>query len=475
MIPADQLELITAAVDGELSAAEAHAFRRLLRQSADARALFAALKAQSERLSALPQVVPPVHLRARVLARIATATPAPRAEPKLLPNRTPEPVPSAPVKRAAQPATLRPNHGGGFRARLARWAPVAVAACVLLGVTLGSFSYFHGQSANSNGVTARAPWAKTLPGSHGAPSAVPLPADDAPQTGARRDPNAVARNPVVPTPQESLPAPPLVAPEDALVVAPPPRPRQADLLGSRILPPLPPFDLIRVRLPFLRAISELERADIRQELHDELSREPGAPARLDLFVRETVRGVEVFQLAAKAAGLSVFADASTLDRLKKRQVASVVIFTESLTATELADLFAKLTAEDAKYSPRVCDSLHAAPVVRSDETDLKAVLGVDIGLFKRAIGSGGTGQGGTHSVRPETKPLSAGTVDSVVKSVTSPGAKQTDKTAVLLTWQSANAGRANPATSTELQQFLARRHDRKPNTVPAMIVIRPAG
>ncbi len=171
----------------------------------------------------------------------------------------------------------------------------------------------------------------------------------------------------------------------------------------------------------------------------------------------------------------MFADASTLDRLKKRQVASVVIFTESLTATELADLFAKLTAEDAKYSPRVCDSLHAAPVVRSDETDLKAVLGVDIGLFKRAIGSGGTGQGGTHSVRPETKPLSAGTVDSVVKSVTSPGAKQTDKTAVLLTWQSANAGRANPATSTELQQFLARRHDRKPNTVPAMIVIRPAG
>ena len=43
MIPADQKELITAAVDGELSATEAHAFRRLLDNSAAARSLYAKL------------------------------------------------------------------------------------------------------------------------------------------------------------------------------------------------------------------------------------------------------------------------------------------------------------------------------------------------------------------------------------------------------------------------------------------------
>ena len=48
-------------------------------------------------------------------------------------------------------------------------------------------------------------------------------------------------------------------------------------------PLLKPFDLVHVRVPFLRTIAELEREDIRQELTDELVRDPAF--RLDLFVR----------------------------------------------------------------------------------------------------------------------------------------------------------------------------------------------
>jgi hypothetical protein len=73
--------------------------------------------------------------------------------------------------------------------------------------------------------------------------------------------------------------------------------------------------------------------------------------------------------------------------------------------------------------------------------------------------------------------VSAGTIDSVTKTLTTPPAKPGEKTAILMTWQTTNSGiaRTNPATSNELKQFLAKRGDRKPNAVPAVIVIRPVG
>jgi hypothetical protein len=236
---------------------------------------------------------------------------------------------------------------------------------------------------------------------------------------------------------------------------------------------LPPFDLVQVRVPFLRTVAELDRDDVRQELTDGLGH--GQPFRFDLFVHDTARGADVFQSAAKARGLTVFADAATVDKLKKRQAHSVVIYTESLTGTELADLFARVCVEDAKFSPRVCNSLHVTTITQYDEKDLKQILGLDPGLYKRAVesGSGGTGQG-SKSDRGDPKPVSAGTIESVTKSLTTPPAKSGEKTAVLMTWQTMNA-RTNSATSNELKQFLAKRGDRKPNVVPAIIVIRPVG
>jgi hypothetical protein len=249
---------------------------------------------------------------------------------------------------------------------------------------------------------------------------------------------------------------------------------QYDLHASGILPPLPPLEFIEVRVPFLRMVAELNRDDIRQELLDELAHDRDTAFRFDVFVRDAARGVDVFQHAAKVSGLSVFADAGTLDKLKKKQVASVVIYTESLTPAELAELFSKLSTEDAKFSPRVCDSLHAMPAASKDESELKAILGVDAGLFRRPAGSGGSG--GTGLPKPSDKPVSAGTIDRVTKTLTSPPAKPADKPAVLMAWQThTGTARTVPSASAELKQFLAKRGDRKPHTIPAIIVIRPVG
>lgn len=459
---AAQLELITAAVDGELSATEQRAFRALLASSAEARELFGRLKADSLRVAALPRVAPPVDLQARIMARIAATTPAPASRPK-----TQEPPAAAPATEPAR--KLVPAHAySPAPRRTGRWVPAALAASVLLCITAASFAFFRG--AGPKNQISKGAWANVLPYSPENTSAVPSPTGPTPDR-ERPDPASVARADVSPVP----PVPnPREAPAPEVATAPAPRTVNPDFIGSPFRLTLPPFERVEIRIPFLRPAADLGREDIAQELTDELRRDP---TRLDLFVRDTARGVEVFQNTAKAAGLAVHVDAATLDKLKKKQAHSVVIYTESLSAAELAALFAKLSAEDSKYSPRVCDSLHANAVVRSDELELKAILGLDVGLYKRP--SAGVGQGGDRV--PPGKSVNAGTIDQVVQSVSgvspSASAKGPDKHAVLLTWQTAhpNLARTNPASSAELKQYLQKRGARPANAVPALIVIRPVG
>lgn len=436
---ADQLHLITAAVDGELSAPETRAFRLLVAASDEVRVLYAKLKSDSDRVRALPQVAPPADLQAKILARLATVTPAPRVKPT--PLAEPKPAPTAVPPR-----------------RVPAWMQVAIAASVFLCLAAGSFALITNQ-ATPKGAVAKNPWANILPAAQDSATAVPSPVTP---NGERPDPDAVVRNNVMPAPA------PRAVTRDTVAIAPEPRTvLPPDFHTFPLVPKLSPFERVEVRLPFLRPVADLGREDINQELLDELNRDPLA-YKFDLFVRDPARGVEVFQHAAKASGLAVLADAATLDKLKKKQAHAIVIYTESLTPTELAALFAKLSTEDAKFSPKVCDSLHAAPVVRSEELELKAILGVDAGLFKRPVGtgtSGGAGQG-------TDKGVSAGTIDSVVKSVT-----KGERVAVMLTWQTTNANilRTNPAMSAELKSYLTKRGERKPNAVPAVIVIRTAG
>ena len=454
---AAQLELITAAVDGELSAPERRAVRTLLASSPEAKELFTKLRSDKARIRALPPVAPPADLRTKILAKLAAVTPAPSAKPK---------VPSEPA-RNSPPVPKRRE----------LWVPLAVAASVFLCLAAGALTFF--RNGGTQPPVAQNNWAHVLP-SHEEepPAAVPSPV-------RVPDPSAAVRVgvmpvPPVPTPREVLPAPTAVA------VAPLPRELNPDLTGFPVRPVLPPFQRIEIRVPFLRAVSDLGREDVGHELLETIDRDQGiTPVRFDLFVRDTARGVEVLQKAAKASGVAVHADATTLERLKKKQVYSVVVYTEALTGEELVALFAKLEGEDAKYSPRVGDSLHATPIVRTDELELKAVLGTDVGLYKRPAPSQNhkAGQGGRV---PSGKPLSAGTIDQVVQSVSgSPGtassqpAKPTDKTdkhAVLLTWQTTHPhlSRTNPMASAELKQYFQKRGDRKPHAVPAIIVIRPA-
>jgi hypothetical protein len=472
MITDAQLELMTAAIDGELSPAETRRLARLLDSSPEARAIYTRLKADSARLHKLPPISPPANLHKRIMARVAGLTPKPVRQPQ------PRTAKAAELTQPEQPvpatAPLARKPGKRISHRIPRWAPVAIAAALLICVTASSFWLFT-KPSGTTGTAGHMPRNPKRP-----PPATLNGADD--PAWANWLPSDTSPRPAIPTPRERGdanvfvshdplpqldPRPPIVD-QDVVAIAPAPRTMQNDAFGSPLTIPLTRFNLVDIRIPFLKTVAEFDQSQVRKELVDELKLDPAF--RIDLFARDTIRGVEVFQTAARTGGLTVLADATTMERLKKRQITSVVIYTEAFSAEELAELFGKLCSEDAKISPHVFDVLHATTVTTGgagDVANLRSVLGIDPGLFKRP-GTEKGDKGEKSDKLDPTKPLSAGTADHIVKSVTKPA----EKVAVLATWEPA-AGRTPHNTSAEIKQFIAKRGDRKSNAVPVLIVIRP--
>jgi hypothetical protein len=170
---------------------------------------------------------------------------------------------------------------------------------------------------------------------------------------------------------------------------------------------------------------------------------------VDLFVKDPARAVELLQAAA-ASGWT----ASPADRVKTRKpTTAFVLFTESLSPTEVRDLLARFAADDAKANARVFETIHVTPLHPADQRDLHTVLGFDVNPAKRANG--------------DPKPISAGTADQVAKTVGRGG----EKSAVLAAYLPSSV-RTPPSMSRELTQFATRRGDRKPNAIAVVIVLR---
>lgn len=433
MITEDQLSLMTAAIDSQLSERQREALRQLLAGSAEAREVLDRLKFDSDRLRALPRVPAPAELHRRVMAKLASLTP---------------PYIASPAHRAE--ASRHPILVS--RRRHKTWLPIAVAVALLIGVTGSSFWYF---SRDTNSPVARNAERPPLATKRGAddPAWVNwLPTGRSPASAPM--PSEKQNNNIPNAPEPKTPA----VPSHDVAIAPLPKPILSDGLG---FPPLPEtrFDTVQVRLPFLRPLAEFENEDIRHQLVEELGRDPAF--RVDLFSRNLTRAIDTFKQAARSEGLSLHIDSNAMSLAKKGQVSAVAIYTDSLSAVELADLFAKLSAEDARVTPRAFDVLHASPIARSDEVELRTVLGADPGLFKRTMPERRerTPQGG--------KSISDETADHIVKSITA----GKGKVGILLAWSPAQV-RALPASSAELKSYHSRRSERKPGAVPVVIVIR---
>ncbi len=454
MLTDQQLTLITAAIDRELTSSEWVALQQLLSVSSEARQLYTQLADDSRRLQRLRwQDVPvPPDVSERIRAKIA-------ALPTGLQWHTVIAAPAA-----------TPEGPGSHRSVWQHLVPIAVAACVLFAVTMTSFAVFS-QTERLKSKT----WilAQKVPPRPEAPTIPKLSSAETSPTSPLPSPEAT-EEPTTPPPVGPMPKD--VSPLPTVALAPQPRLVPRDLIGSQILPALPPFERVEIRLPFLHPVADLPRDDVRQSLIDEV--QSTLATRFDLFVRDTARGVDVFEKAAAAMGLKLYVDSATRDKLKKKQVHSVVVYTDALTAAETAHLFLKIASEDQKFSPRVCDSLHALPAGRLDEMELKTLMGLDPRLFKRP--SEKTNSGSTTPKPPATapvQPLSEKTIDMVTDNLTKSADRGREKCAILLTWQTLHPSipRTPPAASVELKQFLQKRGASDPLATPILIIIRPVG
>lgn len=430
MTPAKLRDLLTAALDGELTVAEQKAVRRLLRESKPARTLFGQLKADAVRLRSLPRVAAPAELAENVLAVIG--------------ERAMRPTPLPPIPP-------RPKFNW---ARLPIWANVAAAAGVLLVITLGSYVYFaasdqffaehHGKAVAKRG--------QAKPPTHPQPEpAIPDPPPE------RRD-----RSP------DPLPQPDAVARRGTGGPEVGPEPRQVIEPGTLTSPPqempeIEPFQPHKIRLSHLARLRDLpDDPDARKKLAAEMRKDE--LIRLDLFCQSAAKGYERVVAALKKRGITVVTDGYARDRISRHAPTELMLFTEALTPDEVAQIMAALGAED-RAGPGLFDTLVAAPFLGEDLVKLGRLLGVPNVTSKLPKAKGGV------DVRT---PLPEGTAQHVANSLSGLGTKasRSAKPAPMAVVVAYSPRNAHPAASPEIRQFVERRGDRQPDTKPLMLVLK---
>jgi hypothetical protein len=445
-----QLALIHAALDGELSAEEQRCFGELIARSAAARRYYYVCRQYQKLLQGQRTVTVPADLPDRFSGLLLNEV----SVTSVAPHTTNPTHLSAPLIVRLEKRSLRHKH------RTLAWLSVAcslfIAVLVALlsgfqlevGPWLHNNNHPHTVTQSENPLAAAPPLGDTQPHQH-VVQATTIP--DRPQP-------AVHHPPTHQQPHSSeMPAP-------VLALAPLPRPAPLDVFTA---PPVPPvhINLAEIKLPFLRSLSEFDREEIQQAF---LSCFQGETAvRIDLFTRDLHRGVQWLQKATGQMGLHLFVDSVTADRLKKNQpIVAVLLYCDSLTPTELSRLFFLLHTEDARISPRLFDGVHVMPVSPADERELREVLGMDLGLNVKTRHD--KLERGPSSQIPQ-RPLSEQTAEELAKSFLTKN--KTDKTALLTAW-GPPAARVSPYHSVEIRTFLTRRSARTPQAVPALIILR---
>ncbi len=416
MLTARELELLTAAVDGALTPAQSRNFRSLLAAKPEATALFRALQTDAAKVrAAVPPPIPASQVAA-VLARIGS-----KARPR--------------------PARMAPSRRGLL-------LQYAVAASVFFTLCSASFWVF----------TARDRHARDRVQIDRLP--VLEPTSDAPEQNSVAVAQSIPK--AKPTPPVELvdpfPKPDVVAIKPVEIeLAPSPRSAIGDVVGSGIIENPKPLTEVRLRLPFLFEASDFDTLDVQARLKLDLVQDPAY--RLDLFTKNPVAALELLQSAAKQAGVNVSMDAKTQELLNRKVPVSVAFYLEGLTVAELGQLFSALGKQlQTAPKPMPLGKAHLLPVGSTDLRDLKELFGVDLAPSRLPRNGG------------EPKSISADTLGKVTNSVKKVG----DKAGIVVAYQPVNA-RTPPAQSKEIKGFLDKRGERKPGTVPLLIVLRPQG
>ena len=441
MLSENLRELLTAAVDGELTPNQRKTVERLLRDSAEARELFARLQKDARRLRNLPPARPPGDLAAEVLQTIADE------------GITPTPLPPRRVRRSVW-------------AGLPVWASVAAAAAVLVTVSLGSYLYFAASEtyfASRNRAVADK--------NH-------LPADTRPET-PRHQPddrhNPAAQPELLPQPR-GVESPSYVAKKD------PPKPEQLpdprvvvpDALTTPPQPPLEPFEVVKIRLALILGLQELDQEFPRKKFRNELKRDDAV--RVELFCKDSSRAFDLLQAAFKGHKQRLLIDPLAANRAKQKQATEFVFYTESLSADEIARLLEKLGAQDKQAEAKKpgdgqFDKFVLTPFQPDDFRELSHLLGVPVPLLKHPRPKAAMKVDPSKALTDSTAAHVSAALANPPKTPSNPTptAKPGERLTLVLPLHPV---RANPLASKEVRTFLDKRGERKPGTTPLLLVLR---
>jgi hypothetical protein len=425
-------QLLTAYVDGELSARQRKGVVRLLERSAEARALLEQLRADAEALRRLPRRGLAADFPDRVLRSIH----ARGLNRRRLARPQPQPVPA--------------------------WVGIALAASVLFLIGFGSFFYFALTLPDRNSHAEGPP--PYVPDDTAGPEAAPkAPAGDVPKAGG---PPATARDKPRPEPAPP-PAPVAKTPEET--PGPPKAPAAAETAQALPVPEMEMFPPQPVNVA-VSATFKLRDLD-GPRLCDELRKDSGF--RLEAPCPDTARAFERLQAAFKAHGVGLLVEPNARDRLKGKLQTNLVLYIEGLLPDELAGILQQAGGEDRKAeSKHHGDGQFGGLVVtrlsKGDRKELAALLGVDPGQ----VAAPGPG------LDPK-KPLAEDTAEHLTRTLAghggasrtqpnTPAARAAEHLALVLPYNPVRP-RAN---SDEVKRFLASRKPPRGGTVAVLLVLR---
>jgi len=437
-------ELLTAYVDGELSARRRRHVLRLLRHSPEARRLLQRLQTDSRELQDLPYPRLDRDLSGDVLQKAAARRRKPASRPVV--RRFP-----------AYPA----------------WIGAAAAAAVLFLIGTASYCYFAASLDRTAGPAvalhqnqdSRPPVAPEDKGPIVPPTAVvQTPHHDG--AGETHHPDPAPHAPVedVAHQKPADPTPPVMEKEDPILTSE----------GMEMFVEIKSVTA-NLDVPATFKLHDLEQESVHKKLVAELQKD--AALRLELPVRDGTEAFKRLQTVLKAHHAELAIDASAARRIERPPLhTNYVLYSEDLTAEDLGQMLQQLGVEakkDKHPAENPFDRLVVRRMTERDHKELSDLLGVD------PVQTQPPKEKGPLGVDPH-KPVADGTAAQLTAALTAPrsepgksaGKQGVDHPVLVLPYNPVRPKR----DSAEIKRFLEERKPMRTGAVQILLVLRgPTG
>jgi hypothetical protein len=452
MLSRDEIELLTASVDGELTSRQRRLVDQLLLDNPEARTMLAKLQRDSHDLRSLPQVNLPRDLSGAILDKIA-------ASGKM----------HKPRKRVTEPAGPRlhrpaaPKQTPRLSGPRVPWGYAAAAmVLVAIGVTSFALHFLEHQPTNSPSGIVKRPSVKP-------PLEKDLPVGEN-ELAKSQPKTSIAPNPTPPTTlEEDEPDPMPIQPKKVLpeLESEPEPPVVIGAPGSESPGKL---EKVELALPALLNLHKLDEAEQSKRLLSELG--SGNAFRVEILCRDATRGCERLRNVLHDRKWTIHTEPIAQARLKKHLWRTdYAVFLENLTPGEAVAILKTIGTVDRQAGEkkiteyRFDGGLLLTKTSRYDCREMADLLGLD-----------------PISNRPSPpmnkavdirRPLSEQTADHVAaalegKGIPRPGTTLSNNGYLV----ALNAPRSR---SAELKKFLEARYPPVANTVQLYIVLRNVG